>query len=316
MNPMSVFWCGVSRWITNCFSTTNTTCLHREGCLPPLPVLVCHQRCLAGLRLICSPPEINPATARVPKSVRLFSPHRAPLIGCGKITSQPYLFFNLDCGSAADKVRNPRYQHNAIIALANSALPLTHDVVSLLPISLHLPDYLPPIPGLSHRMRASSSEPSNSSSLTGQPPRPPRTTPIRLQRAPIPLWALANSVREGSTRCAQGKVTSWHTPHGTILTRTRAVRCAPMLRKPSRMPFYRATRPPVRDPASSKGVSDLAPEAPHWSDQQLLIALAEFIHTTGTGSPPRMPPLAPSLHTPRPNPLFPSSTPSAPCPRE
>jgi len=42
MSPMSVFWCRVCRCITNCFSTTNTTCLHREACLPPLPALICH----------------------------------------------------------------------------------------------------------------------------------------------------------------------------------------------------------------------------------------------------------------------------------
>ena len=96
MGPMSVFWHQVSRWITNCFSSTNLTCLHREACLPPLPVLVRHQRRLAGLRLICSPPQINPATARLPQSVPTFSPHRATLAACGKVTSQPYLFFNLD----------------------------------------------------------------------------------------------------------------------------------------------------------------------------------------------------------------------------
>jgi len=90
MNPMSVFWRRVCRWITNCFSTTNTTCLYREGCLSPLPTLIRHQHHLAGLRLICSPPEINPASARLPKSVPTFSRHRAPLVACGKITSQPY----------------------------------------------------------------------------------------------------------------------------------------------------------------------------------------------------------------------------------
>jgi len=54
-----------------------------------------------------------------------------------------------------------------------------------------------------------------------------------------------------------------------------------------------------------QGVSDLAPEASIWSDQQLLIALAEFIRTTATGLPLGMPPLASSLHTPPPNPLLP-----------
>ena len=109
MRPMSFFWHRVCRWITNCFSTTNTTCLHREACLPLQPALIRHQRHLAGLRLICSPPEINPVTVRLPKSVPTLSPHSAPLRARGKITSQPYLFFNRDWRSALDKAKNPRY---------------------------------------------------------------------------------------------------------------------------------------------------------------------------------------------------------------
>jgi len=64
-----------------------------------------------------------------------------------------------------------------------------------------------------------------------------------------------------------------------------------------------------------QGVSDLALEAPIWSDQQLLIALAEFIGTTATGFPPGMPPLTRSLHTPPP-PLLPSTSLPAPGPRD
>jgi len=146
MGPMSVFWHRVCRWITNCFSSTNITCLYREACLPPLPVLIRHQRRLAGLRLICSPPEINPTSARLPKSIPTFSPHRTTLIARGEITSQPYLFVNLDWRSAPDKTKNPRYRHNTMTALANTAVPLVHDVATLPPISLHLTDYLPPIP--------------------------------------------------------------------------------------------------------------------------------------------------------------------------
>jgi len=52
-----------------------------------------------------------------------------------------------------------------------------------------------------------------------------------------------------------------------------------------------------------QGVSDLAPEPPVWSDQQLLIALPEFIRTTATGFPPVMPPLALSLYHPPLNPF-------------
>jgi len=63
-----------------------------------------------------------------------------------------------------------------------------------------------------------------------------------------------------------------------------------------------------------QGVSDLAPAAPSWSDEQLLIALAEFIRTTATGFPPGMPQLAPSLHTPPPNPLLQATALPAPGP--
>jgi len=64
------------------------------------------------------------------------------------------------------------------------------------------------------------------------------------------------------------------------------------------------------------GVSDLAPEAAIWSDQQLLIALAEFIRTTATGFPLGIPPIALSLHSPTPNPLLQSTALSAPGPRD
>jgi len=63
-----------------------------------------------------------------------------------------------------------------------------------------------------------------------------------------------------------------------------------------------------------QGISDLTPEAPIWSDQQLLLVLAEFNRPTATGFPPGMPPLAPSLHTPPPNLLRQSNPPIPPCP--
>jgi len=184
IGPMSVFWHPVCRWITNCFSSTNLTCLHREACLAPLLILVRHQRRLAGLRLICSPPEIKPATARLPKSVPTFSPHRATLIACGKITSQPYLFFNLDWRSTPDELKNPRYRHNTITALASVATPLVHDVATLPLIFLHLTHYLPPVPGIVPsyarlKLRAKQLPPSDWSATPAPPyyPYPPSTPP-------------------------------------------------------------------------------------------------------------------------------------------
>jgi len=47
-----------------------------EACLPPLDLLLGYKRRLAHLRILCSPPEINPAAARLPPSVQTPSLHR------------------------------------------------------------------------------------------------------------------------------------------------------------------------------------------------------------------------------------------------
>jgi len=73
---LSVFWHKVQRWTTNCFVSTLTDILAIEACLPPLELLLTYKRRLAHLRILCSPPEINPATARLPPSVQTPSLHR------------------------------------------------------------------------------------------------------------------------------------------------------------------------------------------------------------------------------------------------
>jgi len=315
MGPMSVFWHRVSRLITSCFSSTNLTCLHREACLPPLLILVHHQRRLAGLRLICSPPEINPATARLPKSVPTFSPHRATLIARGKITPRPYLFFNLDWRSSPDKLKNPRYRHNVITALANAATPLVHDVATLPPISLHLTDYLPPIPGVVPsyarlKLRAKQLLLSDWAATLAPPyyPYPPTTRPHPFMGLGKFVAGRINQMHSRKSYLAAHP--SWEDPDAD----TSCPLCseAPQTFKHAILSCPSSARQRSR---LLHGVSDLAPEAPVWSDQQLLIALAEFIRTTATGFPPGMPPLAPSLHTPK-NPLFPSTSQPAPGPRD
>jgi len=315
MSPMSVFWHRVCRWITNCLSSTNITCLHREASLSPLPVLVYHEHRLAGLRLICSPLEVNPATARVPKSVPTFSPHRATLIARGKITSKPYLFFNLDWRSAPDKIKNLRYRHNAITALANTATPLVHDVSTLPPISLHLTDYLPPIPGVVPsyarlKLRAKQLLLSDWSSTPAPPyyPFPPSTRPHPFMGLGKFVAGRIHQMRSGKGYLAAHP--SWGNPDGDTT-------CPLCLEAPQTFKHAILSCPSSARQRSRllQGVSDLAPEAPIWSDQQLLIALAEFIRTTATGFPPGMPALAPSLNNP-PNPLLPSTRPSAPGPQD
>jgi len=298
MGPMSVFWHRVCRWITNCFSSTNLTCLHREACLPPLLMLVRHQRRLAGLRLICSPPEINPATALLPKCVPTFSPHCATLIARGKISSQPYLIFNLDWRSAPEKLKNLRYRYNAITALANAATPLVHTVATLPPISLHFTDYLPPVPRVvpSYACLKLRAKQLLHSDWSATPPPP--YYPYRPTTRPHPFMGLGKYVAGRIHQMRSGKSylaahPSWEDPDAD----TSCPLCseAPQTFKHAILSCSSSARQRSR---LLQGVSDLAPEAPVWSDQQLLIALSEFIRTTATGFPPEMPPLGPSLHTP------------------
>ena len=312
---MSVFWHRVCRWITNCFSSTNITGLHREACLHRRPVLIHHQRRLAGLRLICTPPAMNPAMAHLPKSVPTFSPHRATLLACGKITFQPYLFFNLDWRSSPDKAKNPRYRHNAIPALANTAGSLVYDVSTLPPISVHLTYYLPPIPGVVPsysplKLWAKLLLLSDWSSTLAPPyyPYPPSTRPHPFMGLGKFVAGRIHQMRSGKSYLAAHP--SWDNPDAN----TSCPLCseAPQTFKHAILSCPSSAR---QRSCLLQGVSDLAPEAPFWSDQQLLIALAAFIRTTATGFPPGMPLLAPSLHSP-PNPLLQSTALSAPGPRD
>ena len=73
---LSAFWHKVPRWTTNCFMSTPTDILATEACLTPLELLLTYKRRLAYLRILCSPPEINPPTKRLPPSVQTPSLHR------------------------------------------------------------------------------------------------------------------------------------------------------------------------------------------------------------------------------------------------
>jgi len=198
--------------------------------------------------------------------------------------------------------------------LANAATPLVHDVTTLPPISLHLTDYLPPIPGVVPsytrlKLRAKQLLLSDWSATPAPPyyPYPPTTRPHPFMGLGKFVAGRIHQMRSGKSYLAAHP--SWEDPDAD----TSCPLCseAPQTFEHAVLSCPSSTRQRFR---LLQGVSDLAPEAPVWSDQQLLIALAEFIRTTATGFPPGMPPLARSLHIPR-NPLFRSIPLPAPGPR-
>jgi len=68
----------VQRWTTNSFSATPTGILSVESCLPPVSLLITHRQRLAALRVVCSPPNVNPAMARLHPTFPSLSAYRAP----------------------------------------------------------------------------------------------------------------------------------------------------------------------------------------------------------------------------------------------
>src|ERR1700712_1137471 len=77
LNSMNTLWHKVQRWVTNTFSSTPTTILSREACLPPVAPYCRYRRRLAALRVACAPPTHNPAAARLPPSFPSLSVFRA-----------------------------------------------------------------------------------------------------------------------------------------------------------------------------------------------------------------------------------------------
>ena len=75
---LNTFWRKVQRWTTNCFSATPTVILSVESCLPPISLLITNLQRLAALRIVCSPPSVNPATARLHPSFPSLSAYRVP----------------------------------------------------------------------------------------------------------------------------------------------------------------------------------------------------------------------------------------------
>jgi len=76
MARFNTFWHKVERWTTNGFSATPTAILAVESCLPLVALLISQRQRLAALRVVCSPPEINPATAPLHASFPSLSAHR------------------------------------------------------------------------------------------------------------------------------------------------------------------------------------------------------------------------------------------------
>jgi len=141
---IDTFWPKVQRWTTNCFSATPTGILWVKSCLPPGSLLVTHRQRRAALRVVCSPPSVNPATPRLHPSFSSLSVYRGP-DSSGAITrglSSIYLPLSWKTPRPVPRLRN----HVPVDAVAHRTIPFTLGLSRMPMINSHLVYATPALP--------------------------------------------------------------------------------------------------------------------------------------------------------------------------
>ena len=285
---LSVFWHKVQRWTTNCFMSTPTDILAIEACLPPLDILLAYKLRLAYLRIMCSPPEINPATARLPASAQTPSLHRhspdhRALSRKNAGSRLPLRWIQL----------RPPSKNRAHLPLD----PLPHSMLFLLG-----PDGLGSLPVTSQHLLCE----------TYPVPLPSRSYPqLKLKcknllmeewdkAAPDPArYQYRHSLKPhlfmGLNKFSAGCLHQMRSGKSYLRAHpswdSDAPTTCPSCQSAPETFEHAILHCSAKEPARTRhlqGVLDIGPDAPVWSSAPLLGALAHFIKSTATAFPPGM----------------------------
>jgi len=312
---LDTFWRQVQRWTTNRFSATPTGIRSVESCLPPISLMISHRQRLAALRVVCSPPGLNPATARPHPSFPSLSVHRAPdfLQAIARGLSSVYLPLHGKTPRPVPPIRS----HLPVDALAHRTIPFTLGLSRMPMINSHLVCPAPVLPPQSLKESTYSALKNRIRERLLVVWASLFPTPGYYLHSPVlqprPFMGLGKFVagRIHQMRAGKGYLAAhptWRSPDADTScprcglepeTFEQAILSCPS-RQHSRLRLLR-------------GVSDVGPGAPLWSSLPLLKRLAAYIGVTSTGFPPTMfppstPPSSPPLplSPPRvPRPVFP-----------
>jgi len=288
VRKLSVFWHKAQRWTTNCFMSTPTDILAIEACLPPLELLLAYKRRLANLRIMCSPPEINPAAARLPPSLQTPSLHRhspdhraLSARNAGSRLPLPWL-------QARPPSKNRA--HLPLDALPHSMLFLLGpDGQAPLPVtSQHLltDQYPGPPPGRSYARLKLECKNLLMKEWDEAAPDPARY-PYRPSLRPHPFMGLDKFSAGRLHQMRSGKSYLRAHPSWDSVDPTTCPRCLSAPETFEHAILFCSTREPART-RHLQGVLDVGPDAPLWSSAALLGALTRFIKSTATAFPPGM----------------------------
>jgi len=267
---------------------------------------------MAALRLVCSPPQINPASARLCRSFPSLLKFRAP-------DSHRFLCTRLDpnvmpLNWKTSRPSPPTRTHLPVDAMAHLTLPLLGNLTFAPLINSSLLPDLPPLPPDNVMKAAYSSLKAKARLLMLKAWRlehpPPRYYSFQLSLAPHPFMGLGKfmSGRIDQIRAQKSYLAahpSWSSPD--------ASRLCPLYGEEQETFSHAVICCPAKAAARSRhlqGLTSVGPDAPLWSSVSLLSSLAAYIRATATNYPPDMFPSLPPSPTSM---VFPSP-PTSPLP--
>jgi len=285
---LSAFWHKVQRWTTNCFVCTPTDILAVEACLPPMELLLAYKRPLAGLRIICSPPEINPATARLPASLqtpsrRRHSPDHSVLSrgNPGARLPLPWLW---------PRPPAKNRTHLPLDALAHSMLfllgPDGHAPLPVTSQHLLVDIYPAPPPGRSYPQLKSRRKALLMEEWERLAPDPARYA-YRPSLKPHPFMGLSKFDAGRLHHMRSGKSYLRAHPSWDDDGPATCPSCSEAPEDFEHAILHCSAKEPARA-RHLQGVSGVGPDAPVWSSAALLGALTRFVRSTATAFPPSM----------------------------
>jgi len=304
LERLNTFWHKVQRWTTNCFSATPTGILAVESCLPPVSLQISQRQRLAALRVMCSPPEVNPVTARLNPSFPSLSAHRAS--DCSRALtkglSSVYLPLHCKTPRPVPSMRN----HLPIDAVAHMTTPFTHGLSRMPKINSHLVSPVPTVPprSLMDNTYSALKKRVREALLEEWPrlfPTPEyyRHHPPALN--PRPFMGLDKFTAGRVHQMRSGK--SYLAAHPTWRSLDADTSCPSCGLEPQTFEHAILSWPSRQEARSHllHGVISVGQDAPLWSSLPLLKRLATFISVTSTVFPPTMfPPNTPPSSPPVP----------------
>jgi len=285
VRKLSAFWHKIPRWSTNCFACTPIDILAVEACLPPLDLLLAYKRRLANLRVMCSPPVINPASARLPASLQTLSLSRhSP---DHRVLSRKNAGSRLLLSWLHPRPRSKNRAHLSLDALPHSMLFLLGtDGHAPLPVtSQHLlgETYHAPPPGRTYPHLKLLCRELLVEEWEMAAPDPARY-PYRPSLKPHQFMGLPKFDAGRLHQRRSGKSYLRAHPSWDDDGPTTCPRCSVSPETFEHAILHCSAREPARS-RHLQGVSALGPDAPVWSSAALLGALTRFIRSTATPFP-------------------------------